>query len=289
MKKRQVYLSLLLLIVLCFSCTGCSTISTLLLFTQRGISGGEAENQETEIYHEMVEKLFSALDAGNEASVRALFSVHARQRDPDFEADLDRLMELYSGPTDALGQHDMLAGSYSTEYGVNTAEVYTTFPVVSAGEYYWCHLQLMYRNDADEDQVGISQLLFYSAEEFYLLHSDENRHYPDEAGLFVYDEYTLEGEIRSINGWPCRFTPIDRVIDEEEVKVFLDRSNLYSEFVEQFGEPNGGDSYLYYYYELQPENGQPRYLEMSVEERSNKIVYAAVVDNFGWLYKIWEE
>ena len=99
-------------------------------------------------------------------------------------------------------------------------------------------------------------------------------------------ERPVEGEIRVVRGDPILYTPA-AVLDEAEAAAFLQQDASYTAFVERFGLPCGG--WVYAYYELPPENGEPRYLCMSWDEGNDEIYSASVCDEVKSLRLVWKQ
>jgi hypothetical protein len=70
-----------------------------------------------------------------------------------------------------------------------------------------------------------------------------------------------------------------------DIRSFFKSSNRFSEFTTQFGHPNAEN--IYCYYVLPIENGEHRYLEIGT--RNDIIDYAAVVNEFKYLYTIYDK
>lgn len=273
-KKLLTLTSLLVTAALCL--TGCGPIGSLFMdlsYTSR----------EDAVYCDTVEAFFEALERGDAEGVRTLFAPQVRDNDPDLDQKIQALIGLYSGPTDTNTCADSnLGGHYSTEDGHRTAQVYSTFPVISDGGYYWWTFRLCYVNDADEDRVGLTQVVFYTAEDYCLCRYDESWQAPEEEGLILCAEGTLDGEVRAVDGYPYRFAPTNTPLDPADVKEFLKTSDSYEAFTARFGQPQA--VHIYTIYELLPEDGQPRYLQLGTDGKT--IHSAAVVDDLDWLYEI---
>ena len=79
---------------------------------------------------------------------------------------------------------------------------------------------------------------------------------------------------------------IDRQLDLAEVKEFLETCHLYEEFVKKFGVPN---AYRYTaFYELPPEEGEPRYLEIYYHEKTREISCVNIVSHVKYKGTLWE-
>lgn len=234
---------------------------------------------------EAVDGLFAALDARDGEAVKALFSPYVREKDTDMMEQVDRLLAVYPGLTgrynweDDGGFKQRSGGSYS-----NTA--HCTIYATCGGEDYWCWLGLMYQN-SDPDKVGVTSIRFFTADEFCGIWYDD-WDIPKEEGLAVYAERTLDCEVRAIEGRAYKYTPPEAPLDLAQVEDFLaDGEKTYDQFVERFGEPCAVN--IWYFYELPPEDGAPRYLRMSVDYNDKTVSSFCVVDDTQWLYRLFEE
>ena len=277
-----------LLICLCLTCTGCRLVKSLWVYAQSIVTGELYLSKEARLYNETVDNFFVALDAGDKDAIRGMFSPRAQVTDTDLDVQIVRLLEAYSGPTDICGRDgSMVHGSYSNHHGTHTSSVDSKFPVVSNGKYFWCLLDFMYENDSDKDQIGITRINFYSANDYCALRYSEDSYISTVAGLSVYMQYPLDCEIRAISGYPYKYTPTVKPLNETEVRAFLENSSSYTEFAERFGAPNAQN--ISTYWELATENGTLHYLELGIDKETDSIYDAAVVDDFDWLYMLWKK
>lgn len=242
------------------------------------------ENWEKTTYEDAITDLFSALDRGDRHGVKALFSAYVREQDADLDDDIEKLFSVYQGPVDEVGWDGLLAGSYSSHFGQRQSSVYAHFPVRCADTYYWCDLEIMYENSLNPLQIGVTHLSFCTADEmciyFYAPTTGD-----DEVGLTVYADRTLDEEIRCIDGSSYKYRRSEKPLDVQEVRDFFKKPKLFPAFKAQFGEPNAENFFTFY--ELQPENGEARYLEISYDELG-RIYSACIVDQFGYLETIYE-
>ncbi|MBQ9142924.1 MAG: Ig-like domain-containing protein [Lachnospiraceae bacterium] len=210
------------------------------------------------------------------------------QRIYNLEEQIELLLQTYPGPTDVNKRNGAsVAASYSSDHGVHTSEAYDTFPVISGDTYYWCRFSLMYENDEDASEIGVTQVLFFTAESYCECRYTDGWKYPSERGLTVFAEDSLDCEVRAIQGNPHKYKVTGRVPGLDAAVQFLEENNSYSAFVEHFGEPNAVD--IYYFYGLPMENGEPRYLVLSVTEKTDSIRKASVADDLEWLEIVWEK
>lgn len=257
--------------VLCLACCACA----------RGAGDGGV-GEEERLYNEAVDGFFAAVDARDAAAVRAMFAPAVRASHGDLDRQIEELFEAYPGPTDVCKRDGgMVAGSYSIDRGAKTAEVSSGFPVVSQDRFYWCDFDLVYRNDADEGEVGVKSVALYSAEyRCASLLGDERARKAEgsgERGLHVFTSIDLDYEVRFIGGYPEKFATVDRTLTEDEAVAFFETSHSYSAFVARFGEPNSeSGSGVSFMFELPAERGEPRYLDLVVDDRTDEIVSAYV-------------
>lgn len=283
-KKRGKFLiKFILLFIICMCFTGCSLAD----FFIDGASNEPYESEEARLYNKAVDEFFAALDDGDASAISAMFAERVRNEDTDLDEQIKKLIGLYPGPTE-VNKRDgsVVDGSYSDEYGEHISTVGSTFPVVSNGVYYWCDFEYTYENDGDKNEIGIQRVVFFTADERCIYRYGEGYEYHDEPGMTVCCDRTLDCEVRAVEGEAYEYAPGDTPLNPEGVKAFLESSNDYSEFVERFGVPNAVN--IYYIYELPDENGQPRYLRLTVLEDSDEIHSANVVDDFKWQYTLWE-
>lgn len=267
------FLAILVAVTIVLSLSGCGILMM-------------RDNWEKSNYEDTITALFSALDSGDRDGVASLFSSYAREQDKNLEADIEKLFSVYRGPMDEIGWDGLLAGSYTNHYGERESSVYAHFPVRCADIYYWCDLELMYENSVDASQIGVTQLSFYTADEWCINYYDDNAKWCDEVGLSVVAERTLEEEIRCINGSPHKFRKSEAPLNLQEVKVFFEKPKRFSHFVSQFGEPNAEN--IYGYYVLPSENGEARYLQICYDDINGRIYYACIVDQFAYIETIYE-
>ncbi|WP_244385844.1 DUF5104 domain-containing protein [Raoultibacter timonensis] len=266
------------LAALCLACCSCGLAEDLL---GRGAGEGYVSEEER-LFNEAVDGFFAAVDARDAAAIRAAFAPNVRDSHVDLDRQIEELFEAYPDPTDVCKRDGgTVAGSYSTDHGVKTAEVSSGFPVVSGERSYWCFFELVYRNDADEGDVGIKNVTLYSAEYRCAAMLDDERARAAEAsgeqGIQVFTDISLDYEVRFIGGYPEKFVSIDRVLTEDEAAGFFETSRSYSAFVERFGEPNSeSGSGVSFAFELPAEQGEPRYLDLVVDDRTDEIVSAYV-------------
>ena len=290
MKKQIVFMRLCIwsvIFIFAVACTGCSAAKSIWEYGKSLMDGEVSVDPEKECYIQTVEDFLAAIDAKDKEAIRDLFAENISQTDSDFNQQMDLLLQSYPGPTDFWDRENLLlAGEYSNHYGSKTSAAYTTFLLISQGDYFWCSMKLTYENDEDPRAIGITYLTLFSAEYYCAVrYEEQGAEFPEDSGLHVLMDYPLDCDIRVVNGNPVKYTSTGTVLDEEEVKSFLQEKNECQAFEAQFGPPNAISTY--FVYELPMENSQPRYLELG--ENKGEIYSAFVVDDIQWLYTLWKK
>ena len=132
------------------------------------------DSKEKTAYNDVITSLYNALDERDNEAIYNLFSLSVREQDEDLAEQIDKLLSIYSGPTDEIGWDGLLGGEASYDDGKHSKNAFTSFPVRSGNTYYWCYLDLMYENTFDDQQIGIVQMDFYTADEYWILEYDDN-------------------------------------------------------------------------------------------------------------------
>lgn len=287
-KRKFLFYRIMVLIVLVILCTGCKTVNTLSEHLKRNRMKPYV-SQEEKVYNQAVNQFFEALDSRDKDAIRILFSSYIQKTDESLDEQIELLLEAYSGPTDICkADGSSLHGEYGNRYGKQTSLVDSVFPIVSNGTYYWCWFQLMYRNDSDKEQIGVTGIALFSADYYCAIkYGDEDAVFPDNESISVLMEYPMDSEVRAIDGNPYKYIEIERTLTKEKVISFFETSNKYSKFIEQFGEPNAAN--IYYMYELLSEENKLYYLRLGVNERTDSIYNASIVDEFGYVETLWKE
>ena len=116
------------------------------------------DSKEQKAYKEVVTTFFNALDNRDEDAIYKLFSPAVREQADDIKEQISHLMSVYEGPTSDIGYDELLTGEYSNEYGDKVSKVSNTIPFRSDDSYYWCYIELMYENDSDPKQIGVTKI-----------------------------------------------------------------------------------------------------------------------------------
>ena len=264
--------SLFLCIVFVFSLCSCNMIYI-------------DDSKEQKAYKDTITVLFDALDNKDATTIYNLFSPSVREQDRDLKEQIEKMISVYKGPMDEIGWDGLLAGGGSYEGGEKIKNAYTTFPVRSGDTYFWCYLDLIYENTFDEEQIGITQLEFYTADELCIVWYDDNAKIVESVGLEVRAEKTLDTVIRCIGGRPLKYSSTTSALDIDEVNEFFKTSTVFADFNSRFGPPNAEN--IYYYYNLPEENGKPRYLQIGTND-DGTIYGANIVDDFKYVETVFD-
>lgn len=282
----------LLIAASCCGCTFKQDIQDVLNYFKSQKTGEPYVSAEEKAYLKAANEFLSAIESGDREAVRDCFSVNVQKSDAEMEEQIDRLLELCSGQITFKNEDDLLLyGNYSNDHGKRTALAGDTLLYMCGDTYFWCFMGLTYQNDEDPDDVGITFANVFTKEYERALCSDEDYgEMPDfhEPGLRVLTADQLsrpvEGDIRTICENAIVYTPT-AVLDEAEVTAFLEQDSSHSGFVEHFGPPCG--EWIYKYYELPEENGEPRYLRVGWDKSTDEIYSVTVCNDVKRLRQIW--
>ncbi len=198
-------------------------------------------------YNDAITALFHALDEKDSDAIYNLFAPSVRNQDKDLEEQIGKLLSIYAGPTDEIGWNGLLGSEASSYGGKHRKSAFATFPIRSGDTYYWCYLDLMHDNNFDEQEIGILQMDFYTADEYCFFRYDDNSKFVESVGLNVHAYATIDNEIRCISGYPYMYSSSTEPLNVADVRKFLETSYSFSEFTNQFGYPNAENRWCYYF------------------------------------------
>ena len=270
MRIATVYVLMCMMVIVLF---GCGSVKRL---------------QEEKLYKEAYTDFFAALDARDADKMKSLFSKAVLEQDEDLDLMIEKMFSSYSKAESKVMFDGNIHGEYTDEDGKHQSIAYSTIPVYCGNEYYWVELELIYEDDFNPDHIGLNTVCFYTADEYYAFFSDDAQVSEDlAAGLHVYADLDIEGQIRCIDQIPVLYTEYERSLRLGDVEAFLKTNVDMDTFIENFGQSNAV-SCLYeneYYYALEDEN-EKLYLEIYTENR--QIVSVAVVNEMGFVKSILE-
>lgn len=261
-------ISIILCIICLFSIGGCSSSSV---------------DKESDIYSKTVYELLDALDNKDVNAIYNLFPVSVQNDCEKLKEKIEEFVLVYSGVTEKIGDISSLAGGASYEYGKACKNAYTTFPIFSDGKYYWIYLDLMYENTFDENQIGITQLDFFTADAYYDFWSSEAKQNTN-IGLNIFNKKIDNYNVISINNYPYNYYPTEN-LNIEEVKSFFKMSTSLEDFEKRFGAAAASDEFGFIY-SLPEQDGESRFLYISCE--GDKIIYSDILSNFSYIDTVLE-
>ena len=251
--KKHLAVLLLFALLLPLVLTGCSSNLT------------ELNEQAEEMYFDIMNRFFSALETNDTDGIKALFSKDAINRDNLLDGEIERLTAIYpDSKTEMLLDEFSPSRTIQREDGKVQVVFETTIAVICEGEYYWVCTRLISKDDNNSDNVGISTLVFYTIDEYYTFRESEKKTTLNK-GLFVYTDLKLDYQLTCIQNHPYRFTPTDKKTNLEEAEAFLRSDSGYDALIRKFGSPNATDSlpnYIVCFYEIEGD-GATLYLGVS--------------------------
>lgn len=225
----------------------------------------------TETVEGAIDGLLTAADAGDRDSFEKIFTPNLQKKE-NFGKAVDAFFESYPNGLSLCARE----ARYGTEGG-SAERAWTTvsFTCFLDGEWYYMHLNICYKNKKSPDDFGVE---FFCIEnlEANALDLDHNR------GEFLACRIADESEVtaRLIDGRGYVFTPTpDRSITVEQMKSYLEQYDDFYDLTAQIGRSNACRWGYAYYYELVPENGEPRYA--CVETEGREIFYSYICSDVG--------
>ena len=256
------------------------------------LGAAQAVNSRRWSLQDPIDEFFAAVDARDAEAVKAMFSPNVQAADEDLDESIQALFDLYPGPTEDCEMLSPVGSSQHKEYGRTTmVNVHNSFPVVCGGVNYYCSFSYVTKDEDDPGSVGLKRVVLST--EAAKCHPDYYQNAQDIGdGLTVVTGPAAEGETRRIGDQPYLFTPYDRTITQEDLLEFLETETRWDAFRQHFGPPNA-ESYGGRYYELAPEDGEPRYaLLFTSETGGGERVSSAVLKNgrdYHALEVIWKQ
>lgn len=224
---------------------------------------------------EAIEGLLTAADAGDRDYFEKMFTPKLRERS-DFQRLVDAFFESYPNGLSLCERSEHWGN------GINNA-LFTCF---LDGEWYSMKLELCYGRRYTPDDVGVTFFCIENLEAYAI-----DRDYGEDD--FLLCEIVDESEVtaRLIYGRGSLFTPTpDRSITVEEMKSYLEQYDDLDDLTARIGEPNVDNESKYSndrhcYYELVPEDGEPRYAYINVKY-DGKFYYSYICSDVGWITDI---
>lgn len=232
---------------------------------------------DTRACEEAIEGLLGFADAGDRDLFEKMFTPKLQESE-DFQTTVDAFFRAYPNGLSLCereGGRAMTSGSKN--YGViikNTSTYYTCF---LDGEWYYIGLGFCLKNTESPEEVGVT---FFCIENLEANAID--REYGEDEFLACEIGDKNEISARLINGWGYLFTPTpDRSVTVAEMKELLAQYDDLDDISDRIGEPNVSKPFYnatgdHYYYELVPEDGEPRYACICAHPISGEIYYSYI-------------
>lgn len=261
------------LALLCLSFSGCERVPEFWNIVDHDHSALQDE----------IDAFFDAVDRRDAEAIKGMFSANALRDDPDMDEMIGRLFALYQNPTDDCYMEES-PGSSRKIGKKRFANTHGWFPVVSNNVNYYCYISYTYRDDEDPGNIGLEALIFVTEkvrcnEDF----RTGNGWKALGSGLTVVEDAPGDYLTCRIGTDPFIYTPVDRVITQEDIVSFLEKTDRWDDFMMQFGEPNAVSPYSsgVCYYELKDESGEKRYAYVSRRESDSgeKCISSVVLMN----------
>lgn len=221
---------------------------------------------------EAIEELLSSADSGERERFARIFTPNI-QRSENFGGYLDAFFDTYPvGLSDCRLDGGNVQSSSSYNYGHNVQEGETFYTCVSDGEWYCIRMAFCYENTDSPNDVGVT---FFSVENLEADALDVD--YKD-IPLVCNIKSEQEVSARLIGDMAFLFTPTpQRVITQEQLKKYLEEYDNLGALIKEIGEPNVTKKYSNctgydHYYELAPENGEPRYAYLCTDSQTGRFL-----------------
>lgn len=290
---------LILVLLLCLTCTGCMSV-TIGILDGLGLWKPTKDEDDSHYnyriealsgraYENAMDTFFTALDNGDAAAARSVFSPEALAADTQLDETLEQLLAIYTGPVEINERFGAGSSSSDISYGQRRMIEENSRFIRAGGEDYWCFFEMTVLDDWNPDAVGVTCVRFYTIDAFCNLQADLwEREEDDNLGLSFYAGPEVDGEIRIVEMKPLIWTET-ATLDTQEVLAFLEEGGpvAYDDFVARFGPPAAVWQGWKAYYALPSENGQPRYLDLAVNEATHHVEVVRIMSELEWIETIW--
>lgn len=231
-----------------------------------------------------IEELLSAADAGDRERFARTFTPNI-QRSAGFEGYLDDFFAAYPVGLSECDRESRMSGSSGSHDDdgryYETGSSYYIF--VMNGEWYRIDMSFCYQHNDSPDDVGVT---FFSVENLEANALDISYDRP----LVCNIKSESEVSARLIGGHAFVFEPTpDRVITVEEMKAYVAECGTMQALMDKIGKPNVAMKYsnctgYENYYELAPENGEPRYAYICSASPTGRFLYGHLCSDTKSLY-----
>lgn len=234
--------------------------------------------------NEAIEVLLGAADSGDREQFAAVFTPKI-QSSAGFEGYLDDFFVAYPVGLSECDRESRMGGSSGSHDDdgryYETGSSYYIF--VMNGEWYRIDMSFCYQHNDSPDDVGVT---FFSVENLEANALDISYDRP----LVCNIKSESEVSARLIGGHAFVFEPTpDRVITVEEMKAYVAECGTMQALMDKIGKPNVAMKYsnctgYENYYELAPENGEPRYAYICSSSPTGRFLYGHLCSDTEYLY-----
>lgn len=235
---------------------------------------------------EAIKALMEAAGNGDREALTKNFTAEVRNS-PSFDKELDSFLDTYPAALSECeldGGSSGSSGSYNYGHNVLTGSAHYTCDL--EGKKYFINISFCYENTDEPDKVGVESfsVMNLGARALYIQESNEKAmlgEYEDNTFLICDIKGSDEVDARLIGGLPFVWHPtINEKLTEDEMRTLLSKTSSMDSLTRKIGTPNVSIKYSNstgydYYYELVPENGEPRYAHISAS-RNGDIIDAYV-------------
>jgi len=233
---------------------------------------------------EVIEALLSSADSGDREAFSENFTPEL-QASADFAETLDAFFESYPvGLSECELDGGLVASEMSTHDGYSMQDGSTHYNCTLDGESYFINLCFCHGNDLEPDKVGVTYFTVRNLEAKAVYNDNSSRDRDYEEGTYMLCDIRNSEEIcaRLINGNAYLWTPTDTPkLTADKMGELIEKYGELSpaDVWVEIGEPNAQISWYNStgcdcYYELQPEDGEPRYAHICASRYRGNIYYA---------------
>lgn len=235
--------------------------------------------------YEAIRELLKAADSGDRETFAKTFTPNI-QKDENFQAVLDAFFEAYPvGLSQCKLDGGSVGSSGSFDHGNNVQTGRTFYTCVINGEWYYIGMSFCYENTNSPDDVGVDFFCIENLEANAL-----DTEYADDEHLVCAIKSENEVTARLIDGRGFVFEPTpERVITPAQMSEYLNKYDDLDELCREIGDPNVTKKYSNctgcdHYYELVPENGEPRYAYICTDYPSGELLYGYICSDTKTFY-----
>lgn len=277
-KGRSIWIGIFLLICGIALFCGCS---------RSGEPGNRYTGSDQEMMGQVIEDFITAMDARDPDAIKEMLCSNMRESE-NVDELIQELFDFYPGHTEGNDWDGKPpSSSYSKGQGYRYYQIGEEITLFSEDAAYYCYLELRCR-DSDEGGIGVRRICMASEK----VRCSEDFTWPQEAGIYVFTDADGDYLTRRVGGSPIIYTPMERMISEDDILDFISETTDFGDFSDKFGIPNGEKLYgLCPVYELCPVDGEIRYAVFMLEYVEDtdrwRIEYIEIKSTEDFLYYLW--